>query len=297
MKPISLVKLLCLAAVWGSSFIFMRVLAPVFGPWLTANLRVLLAGIFFMFYFAVTKFNPEWKKHGKHYLVVGMLNAAIPFALYSFAALSIPASYEAILNTTTPIFGAVFAWLWLGERMTLQKGLGFLIAALGVSLVVSVGTANITTPFVFAVLACLLATFCYGLVGVYIKKFATTVKPVGMAGCSQFLAGVLMLPISATQSLPGTIDIKIVLCLLGLAFLCSAFAFLLFYQLVAEIGPTKTMTVAFLIPVFGMLWGFLFLQEEIRAHMVLGMLLIVAGTWFLAKKTKVPASNTPKTGL
>ncbi len=296
MRPLSLVKLLCLAAIWGSSFIFMSVLAPVLGPWLTANLRVLLAGVVFILYFLLTKFDPEWKKYWRHYLIVGFLNAGVPFALYSFAALSIPASYEAILNTTTPMFGAIFAWLWLQERMTLRKMLGLLIAALGVGFVVNLGPTKVTAPFIYAVLACLGATFCYGLAGVYIKKFATTVKPIGMAGCSQFLVGLLMLPISATQSIHGKIDARIVLCLLGLSLVCSAFAFLLFYQLLAELGPTKAMTVAFLIPVFGMFWGFLFLKEKIHIYMVFGTFLIALGTWFLMKKTTGSSSITAKAG-
>lgn len=284
MRPIDIVRLLSLAAIWGSSFIFMRVLAPVLGPLLTADFRVLCAGAVLLLYYAFVKFNPHWKKNWKHYLIIGMLNAGIPFVLYCYAALHLPASYEAILNATTPLFGAVFSWLWLNEQMTTRKIVGISTAVLGVAIVVNLGATHVTQHFVYSVLCCLGATICYGLASVYIKKFASTVEPLGIAGCSQLMAGIALLPFSITQGIYGKIDAHIIFSMLGLAVMCSAVAFVLYYQLIADVGPTKTLTVAFLIPIFGIFWGILFLNEKINTQIILGTFLILIGTWFVLRK-------------
>jgi len=113
MRPSDITRLLSLAAIWGGSFIFMRVLAPVLGPVVTADLRVLIAGIALIIYFRVIRFDAEWRIYWKKYLFIGAFNSALPFFLFSFAALHIPASYSVILNSTSPLFSAVFAASWL----------------------------------------------------------------------------------------------------------------------------------------------------------------------------------------
>ena len=278
-------RLFFLAAIWGGSFLFMRVLAPVLGPLPTANGRLLIGGGVLCLYYAFVKFKPNWKQNWRHYLLIGVANSAIPFVLYSFAALFLPASYEVILNTTTPLFGTFFAWLWLGESMNFKKTGGFLVAIVGVGLVVNVGSTQVSRQFVWAVLACLGATFCYGISGVYIKKYASHLKPLGIAGCSQIIAGLVLLPFSAFQVIPGPVDAKIIANLLGLGLVCSAIAYVLFYQLVARIGPAKTLNVAFLMPMFGMLWGAIFLHEVISVRMIAGTALIVGGILLITRKS------------
>ena len=288
MRLIDIIRLLALAAIWGGSFIFMRVLAPVLGAIPTANSRILIGGLVLCFYYLIIGFDPEFKKNIKQYLIIGVVNSAIPFSLYAYAALYIPASYEVILNSTAPLFGALFAWFWLDEKMDVRKISGLILAAIGVGVVVDIGETELTKHFVLSAAACLLAAICYGLAGVYIKKFAGQLKPKGIAGGSQLMGGIVLIPLTLTQHLHGPIDQKIILCMLGLALLCSAIAYLLYYQLIADIGPARALTVTFLMPIFGICWGKIFLDEIITFQMIIGTLLILLGTFYVVhKKVKI----------
>ncbi len=278
MRPGDIVRLLILAAIWGGSYIFMRVLAPVLGPIITADLRVLIAGFALLIYFRAIKFDIEWRRHWKQYLLIGGINSAIPFSLLSFAALHIPASLSVILNTTAPMFGAVIAAFWLGERLTLTKLLGLFTGAVGVVLVTNIGTVNTGAMFTWAVSACIVAALCYGLSACYIKKHGRDLKPNGIAAGSQLMAGFLLIPIVPLSPLRGEITPEVIIGMIVFALLCSAVAYLLYFKLIADTGPTKALTVTFLMPMFGMLWGKTLLNESITAGMLAGAALIILGT-------------------
>ncbi|MEK7775092.1 MAG: DMT family transporter [Candidatus Zixiibacteriota bacterium] len=285
MKTNHIIGLICLGAIWGSSFIFMRVLAPVLGPIATADFRVLLGGATLLIYYLVVGYNAEWKSNWRHYLVIGVLNSAIPFSLFSFAALHIPAGYSALLNSTAPLFGSVFSALWLGEALTARKLTGVVLGASGVALVARIGVANnIDEHFTISLVACLVAAMCYSLTGIYIKKFASGAKSLGIAGASQLFAGLALLPILPFAPIRGEISSLVVANMLALAILCSAIAYVLYFRLISEVGPTKALTVTFLIPVFGMIWGAIFLNEPITMSMLGGAGLIVMGIWFVVRK-------------
>lgn len=258
----------------------MRVIAPVLGPVVTADLRVLIAGLTLLAYFKLTGFDVQWRAHWKHYLAVGTIGSAIPFVLYAYAALHIPASFSVIMNATAPLFGAVFAAFWLGETLTLRKLIGLCFGIVGVSLVAQVGlsTTSIDSAFLSALLACALAACGYGLVGVYIKRVAKGVRPRAMAGASLLMAGFVLLPFVPAFPQRAPMTPVVAANLLALALLCSAIAFLIYYKLLENVGPTKALTVTFLMPAFGMLWGVLFLGETVTPTMILGCALIVLGT-------------------
>ena len=229
-----ILKLVALSAIWGGSFIFMRILAPVLGAIPTANLRILIAGFFLVSFFSFKKLTPECKLNWKLYLVIGLVNSAIPFSLYAFGALSIPASYEVIINSTAPIFGAIFSAIWLQERLTAIKITGLIFAAIGVGLVVNIDVGNISIDYLTAIIACLLAALCYGLGGIYIKKFAGHLDSKMLAGGSQLSAGIVLLPLTMMTKnfhVESLFVPKILFCLLGIALICSALAYLLYYQL------------------------------------------------------------------
>ena len=284
MKPSDIFRLIVLAAIWGGSFIFMRVLAPVLGPVMTADLRVLIAGLALILYFRVIGFDLEWKTNWKHYLIIGVINSGIPFLLYAFAALHIPASYSVILNSTSPMFGVIFSAIWLSEKLTLKKVFGIILGVIGVSFVAKVGTVATDVFFFLSIAACLTAAICYALAGVYIKRFVKTAKPMGIAGASQLLAGLVLLPFVFFSPLRGEITTSVIFNVLGLALVCSAIAYLIYYKLMADVGPTKALTVTFLMPAFGMLWGYIFLSEAITIPMILGCGLIILGTSLVVKK-------------
>ena len=182
MGALDVALLLSISAIWGSSFMFMRYLAPAVGPAFTADMRTLIAGIILGFFFLAIRFRPGWRRNAGHFVVIGLLNAGIPALLYSFAALSLPASVEAILNALSPLFGAVFSAIWLGERFTVRKIVGLALGLAGVALVTGLGTGPGDGTTLLSVAACVLATVCYGLAGVYIRKKAPHVKPMAVDG-------------------------------------------------------------------------------------------------------------------
>jgi drug/metabolite transporter (DMT)-like permease len=279
MRPGDYARLFLLAAIWGGSFIFMRVLAPAIGAVPTADLRVLIGGAVLLVYFRAVHFAPQWRQNLRTYATIGLLYSGAPFVLFSFAALHLPAAYSAIINSLTPLFGAVFGVLWLGERFTRAKLIGLALGVAGVTLVAYRGATAAGPMFLWAVLACVGATICYGLGGVYVKKRAGHLAPLGIAGCSQFAAGVILLPLAAMNAPPpSAFAPSVVLNLLGLAVLCSSIAYVIFYRLMRDVGPTRTLTVTFLAPGFSMLWSALFLGERVTLAMIIGFALIVTGT-------------------
>jgi drug/metabolite transporter (DMT)-like permease len=282
-------RLVALAAIWGGSFIFIRVLAPTLGPILTAATRVLIAGIVLVIYCRATGFSADLRRYGRQYVVIGVVNSTLPFVLYAFAALHIPASYSVILNSTTPLFTALLAVPLLGERLTWAKIAGLLAGAAGVALVSRAGPVVPDVWFAAAVAACLAATLCYAVSSIYMKKHAVGAKPLAIAGWSQVFAGLVLLPVVPFAPAPGAITPLVVANVLGLALVCSSIAYVLYYRLIADVGPTRALTVAFLMPAFGMVWGALFLDETITWPMIAGCALIIGGTSAVLR----PSSHRP----
>lgn len=286
MRVIDIVRLVILAAIWGSSFLFMRILAPVLGPVVTADARVLIAGIVLVGLFAFRGPALEWKRHWRQYTIIGVVNTAVPFLLFSYAALHIPASYSAILNATSPLFGMVVTLFWLSERPTLFGVLGAFLGMTGVAMITGLGSIAVTSEVVLSIAACLAAALCYAIAGVYMKRQGSRLNPVAIAGAAQLVAGLTLLPPSIAMPPPGEITGVIIGCTLALALLCSAIAYLLYYRLIADCGPTRALTVTFLIPVFGVLWGVLFLSERASAGVLVGCALVIAGAALVLRRPR-----------
>jgi drug/metabolite transporter (DMT)-like permease len=285
-QSIDIVRLLVLAAIWGGSFPFTRVLAPVLGPMATATLRMLIAGVALALYARIVRFDLEWARFWKKYMIIGVVNSGVPFVLYSFAALHIPASYSVIFNATSPLFGAIFSAVWLGEAFTFVKAVGLLLGLTGVALVSKASPIDMSPAFWHAVAACLAAAACYALAVIYLKKQVHLIKPMAVAAGGQLLIGVVMLPLVFFAPPPGPFTPSIALNLLGLALLSSGFAYILYYRLIVNVGPTRALMVTYLMPAFGMLWGALFLDEAITWTMIAGCSLIVLGTTLVFKRDK-----------
>jgi drug/metabolite transporter (DMT)-like permease len=286
MRFADIVRLLILAALWGGSFIFMRILAPQFGPVLTAGLRALLAGIALSIYFWIIKFDSQWRLYWRKYLFIGAVNCSIPFLCFSFAALYIPASLSVILNATSPMFGAVFAAFMLKDRLTFYKMVGMLLGIAGVALVTKVGNLDSAPMFWIAVTACLVASALYGFIATYIKRYASEIKPLGIAGGSQLMAGILLFLAVPVAPMRSALTIQMIIGVVSFALLCSALAYVLYFRLITDIGPSGALTVTFLMPVFGMVWGKLFLQETITIAMLVGTALIILSTLMVLTSKK-----------
>jgi drug/metabolite transporter (DMT)-like permease len=278
MRRADVARLVALAMIWSASFVFMRVLAPALGPlWIAAS-RVLIGGGALVAWFAATRFDAGLARHWRAYLVVGVLNSALPFALYGYAAAHLPASYMALLNAATPLFAVLAAALWLGEPLTALKIAGVASGAAGVALVSRAGAPGGDASFLLAVAACLVAAASYALAGAWLKRNGAGLKSLAVAGWSQLLAGVALLPFAAAAPAPGPFTPELVASMLALGLLCSGVAYILYYRLMVDVGPAKTLTVAFLIPFFAVLWGVLFLGEAVTPAMLAGGALIVGGT-------------------
>jgi drug/metabolite transporter (DMT)-like permease len=276
MRPADIARLVLLAAIWGASFLFNRITAPAIGPVLTAELRTLIAGIALAAYFALSGYDVEWRRWWRHYLVVGIFSSALPFLLWAYAALSVTAGVLSVLNATSPMWGALCGALLLRERMSRRRVVGLAVGIAGVALVTS--PAEGTTLHYPAVAAALAAAFSYGLIATYIRRWAGNVPSRGMAAGSQFAAGILLIPL-IPLSPPALVPAPLIVAsILALGLLCGAVAYLLYFRLIADIGATGALTVTYLIPLFGVLWGALFLGETITLPMLAGGVLVVLGT-------------------
>lgn len=281
MQHADIVRLLSLAAIWGASFLFMRIAAPVLGALWTAELRVAVAGIAMLAFMTLTGRAMRFREHWRHYLAMGTLNSAVPFALFSYAALTLPAGYSAILNATSPIWGALVGAAVLGERLTARKLAGMAIGIAGVAFLVRLGPAQFSPQVLLAALACVAAALCYGIAGAYSKKVSTGIAPPLMATGSQLGAALVLLPFLPLAPVRGEVTPLVAIIVLLLALLCSAVAYFLYFRLIAEVGPTKALTVTFLIPLFAMVWGALFLGETISLNTLAGCALVVLATWLV----------------
>jgi drug/metabolite transporter (DMT)-like permease len=279
-------RLALLGAIWGASFIFMRTLAPVLGPALTAFSRVTIAGLALVLYLRAIGLESELSRHWREFVVIGVLSSALPFLLFSYAALHLPASYSAILNSATPLFGVLLSALWLAEPLTLARLAGLAAGMAGVGLVARVGPVVPDAKFALAVAAALAATLCYALSAIYVKRHAGGAKPMAIAGWSQVFAAVALAPLAPLSPVAGPVTAAVVANALALGLLCSAAAYLLYFRLIADIGPSRTLTVTFLIPVFGMIWSALFLGETITWPMVAGCALVIAGAILVVRTPK-----------
>jgi drug/metabolite transporter (DMT)-like permease len=271
--------MLCLAALWGGSFAFMRVAVAGLGPTWLVECRVLIA---FLALLAVARLRgavPAFVPHARAFIVVGVVNTAIPFSLFAWAADHIPASTGAMLNATAPFFAAIVAAVWLRERIGPMKLAGMVVGFAGVALLVGWHPRDADPQSMMAMLACLVAALCYGIASVYARRQLAGLPIFSVALYSQLVAAVALAPGIAMVPAPAAVTPVVAANVLGLALASTALAYLLYFRLIADIGPARALTVTFLIPMFGVLWGWLFLGEAVTGRTLAACALIVAGTW------------------
>lgn len=300
MKLADYIRLLSLAAIWGASFLFMRIAAPVLGPLPTAFFRVALGAVGLAVILVVMKTAWTFKTRFRATLMLGIVNSGIPFLMYSIAATQLPAGYSAILNATTPLMGVLIGATFFGETLTLKKAGGVLLGLLGISLLTTTGAASFSVALLFGALACLVATACYGLAGFLTKRWIADQGGLDaklVAFGSQIGASLFLLPFfgaSAVVSPPASWgNTTVWLAMLAVGLVCTAFAYILYFRLVADIGPLRSLTVTFLIPPFGVLWGALFLGESLSDGHLYGGGLICLAVWLVLSRDK-PATVPPK---
>lgn len=290
MKKSDVASLLALAALWGASYLFMRICAPQFGALALAGARAFGAALLLLPVLALGRQGGlgTLRAHWRPLLVVGLANSALPYLLFAVAALSINASLSAIFNAATPLYAALIGMLWLGEGIGKPRAAGLALGFAGVLWLAwdSAGIKGGDSPgAVWAVAACVVATILYAFSAHYSKRYLSGMPPLTVAAGSQLAAAlVLALPALAWRP-PVMPSMDAWLALLGLTAACTALAYVLFFRLIARIGASNTMTVPFLVPAFGVLWGVLLLDESFSVEMAAASALIVLGT---ALTTRMP---------
>jgi drug/metabolite transporter (DMT)-like permease len=282
--------LLLLAAIWGSSYLFIRVAAPTLGPILVALARVTVAAAGLLVWTAIARRRGELA-FDRRFVVMGALNAAIPYVLISFAELHVTASLAAVLNATTPLFAAIAAACWVGKRPSGRVIVGCAAGLAGVGVLTGWEPGAVNGTFALAVAAMLGSSMSYGLATVYAKHRLTGVSALGAATGQQLGGAVLLAPVGVATIATGhggAPSFGDAAAMLALGLLCTSFAYLLYFRLIASVGAVNTSSVTFLIPLFGIAWSALFLGEPAPPGVVPGLALIL-GSVVLVTGRGVPS--------
>jgi drug/metabolite transporter (DMT)-like permease len=281
MKRSDTLSLVSVAAIWGASYLFIRVGSPEFGAAAMAGVRAVAAALMMLPLLLWRGQWPALRRHWKPIVFVGVTNAALPFLLFNYAALTLPAGLSSILSATTPLFATLIGAIWLGEQLTVQRMAGLCIGFGGVVLLVGgklhLGTAEMI-PTLAAALACLSATMLYGVSGNFTKRFLADVPPLAVAAGSQLTAAVLLVGPAVLLWPTHTPSAKAWGAVLALAAVCTTLVYVLFFGLIARLGASRAMSALFLIPVFGVLWGTVFLHEPFTLQMLGSCAVVLLGS-------------------
>ena len=280
-----------LGLIWGSSFLFMRMTAQGFGSWSTAWLRVSVAWLTLLPFLLWQGHWGSLRQHWKRILPMGVVNSGIPFICYAYAVMSISTGLSSILNSTTPLFGALIAWLWFKQGPSRSRGVGLLLGFAGATLLALTMPGGVSFKAGgsgWAVLACLLATTCYGLSTHYSQRYLNGVPTMAIAAGSQ-LGACLFLALPGVWLWPSVWpEDSAWWSLLMVGVVCTGLAYVLYFRLIAKVGASRTMTVTYLIPLFANLIGVVFLNEVITPWLLVCAATILCGTALAAGLVKLP---------
>lgn len=278
MKHRDRMELLLLGVLWGASFLFMRVAAPEFGAIALVEIRVSVAALFLL---VVLTWRGGWRRMlpaAMPLTVVGAINSALPFTLFAYATLSITAGTAAVLNASAPLFAAVVAYFWVRDLLSRARVLGLIVGFGGVLVLLWDRISFDDTGSTWAMIAALAASLAYGIAANYIKRKLGGVEPLVTATGSQIAATLLLLPVCVIYWPSVTPSLLSWLCAIALGIACTGIAYILYFRLITHVGPAKAITVTYLVPVFGMLWGLVFLREAITVSMLIACGVILLGT-------------------
>lgn len=277
MSPVHLIELVFLAALWGASFLFMRVTAPEFGPVALITVRVFLAALFLC---SILSIKSQWSAlKGKWWpaLFVGVINSALPFTLIAYSTLHVTAGFASVLNAMTPLFALVIGFFWFRDPFSPMRLLGMVIGFTGVVVLVY-DKLDFGGSEALAILAGILAAALYGLAANYSRLRLQGVNPLALAAASQMGATISLAPLCLfwwpAQMPSGIAWVNAVV----LAVFCTGLAYIIYFRLLENIGAERATTVTFLIPVFGIFWGALILSEEVTLQIILATGIILMGT-------------------
>ena len=270
-----------LGAVWGSAFMFIKIATPELGPIALVNIRLAVAGLIFIPFLLQQKYLKHFRSNLKSILVLSVINTALPFSLFAYASLESSSNMLSILNGTTAIMAVVISTIWLKIRLNFFQIMGVFIGLFGIVVLANPDNVYISMK---ATIFCLSAAFCYALSANYIQKFAYKTNTIVLIGWSLVIASVLLLPITFFNLPSQFPSNNVIFSILWLGVISTGVAFLGYVRLIEKVGAVKTATVAYFIPVFGVIWGYVFLGEPITLQILIGMILILIGIVFTNKR-------------
>lgn len=273
----SVIRLISLAAIWGGSFLFMRISANALGPAYLIEARVALAAISLLAVAVYLKRSLSFIQHKKHFFIIGLFNTALPFLLFAYAAQTLPASVLSILNSTAAIWGAAIAIIWTRSLPSFKAVLGLLFGVVGVIILVGLDSAQLETGSGLAMLAGVMAACCYGIASNY-AKYAPKISSFNNAHGSMWMACLIVLPLLPLMPMREEPTLTISISVIALGVVCTGLAYLLYFRLIEDIGAASALSVTFLVPLFGIVWGNVFLDEPVGWNTVLGAVFVVGGT-------------------
>ena len=278
MRARDLVDLVLLGILWGASFLFMRIAAPEFGAFALVEVRVAIAAVVLFPLLAMRGHTTEIKTNWKPLFVLGVHNTAMPFLLFTWAMLSLTTGTGAILNSTAPIFAAVVAWVWLGDKLNWSRWAGLLVGTIGVWLLVRDKVGASLGDSTLAVAAALGGSLLYGIAGNYTRRYASHIKPLAVATGSQISAALVLLPVAIITWPAEPVSMTAWTAAIIMGVFSTGLAYILYFRLIANTGPTNAITVTYLIPVFAMVLGAVVIDEPITLSMIIGGAVILLGT-------------------
>lgn len=287
------IELLVLAALWGGSFLFMRVAVPEFGPVAMIALRVGIAALALApFVLFDAKARTEIRTAWKPLLIVGISNSALPFCMFGYSMLYLSAGFDSILNATTPLWAAAIAAIWFRTPLTRTSVTGLVLGIAGVVVLVFDTLSPSSASIPSAIGAVLIATLSYGFAANYSKRHLVGVRPMTVAFASMAFATLLLIvpALWVWPAAPVSLHAWGATILLGL--LCTGLAYVIYFRLIVHVGAAQAASVTFLIPIFGMIWGALFLGEHVTPMMVVGCIVILLGAALITGRIKLPQTRS-----
>lgn len=277
------ILLTALAAIWGSAFMFIKISAVDFGPILLVTLRLLIASLVFMPFLLRKKKRSLFKSYLPAILIIAIVSNAIPFTMFAYASLGATSNMLGILNGTTAFLTTVIAYFWLKESVSLKQIVGLLLGFIG--LLILVNPSNGSTTFIASMCA-MIGSLCYAFNATYLQKYHSNSDKIVLIGWSMLFGGFFMIPI-ASFNLPDAMpDTNSILALFWLAVISTGVGYLAYVRLIDRIGAVKTVTLTYLLPVFSIIWGAIFLQEKITSIILGGFIFVMIGMYFANTSNK-----------
>jgi len=277
------ILLTALAAIWGSAFMFIKISAVDFGPILLVTLRLLIAGLVFMPFLLRKKKRSLFKSYLPAILIIAIVSNAIPFTMFAYASLGATSNMLGILNGTTAFLTTVIAYFWLKESVSLKQIVGLLLGFIGVLILVN--PSNGSTTFIASMCA-MIGSLCYAFNATYLQKYHSNSDKIVLIGWAMLFGGFFMIPL-ASFNIPDAIpDTNSILALFWLAVISTGLGYLAYVRLIDRIGAVKTVTLTYLLPVFSIIWGAIFLQEKITSIILGGFIFVMMGMYFANTSNK-----------